>query len=71
MGSNVLDLTERGGPPLTRVDVEQLLLKVGSSRKLDLRGQNLRGIDLSGMNLVGSFFSEADLTEATDLGRGK
>lgn len=64
MGSSVLDLTEKGNPPLTRIDVEQLLLKVGSSRKLDLREQNLRGIDLSSMHLVGSFFSGADLTEA-------
>jgi uncharacterized protein YjbI with pentapeptide repeats len=59
-------------PPLTRDDIEWLLLLRGSrSRELDLRGADLRHANLSGLHLAmaqlqGAYLDDADLT-GTDL----
>jgi uncharacterized protein YjbI with pentapeptide repeats len=50
--------------PLTRADVELLLLKVGSSENLDLHDRNLQRIDLSRLVLPGAKLYGADLSGA-------
>ncbi len=57
-------LTDRGKRPLTRADVEARLQQAGSSRHLDLAGEEITKSDLSHLDLSGANLSEANLSEA-------
>src|SRR2546425_4482457 len=53
---------------VARTDVVRLLQEVGSPKKLDLSGQNLRGISLMNFNLREANLSEAQVCEANLCG---
>ncbi len=62
MPNNQQNKTGKEDKPLTRADVEQLLLHVGSSKRLDLSGQHLQGSNLALLDLSGANLSGADLS---------
>ena len=63
-GIDALSRTDRADRPLSRNDIEHLLLRVGTSEKLILDNANIMCADLSHFDLSGSLLAWSNLREA-------